>query len=125
MTGGQMAPTSLPNQVTQTTPYGRDVNTAGYPVRICEMLSTLDGVALAQRVTVDNVKNVNIAKKAIKKAFENQIEGKGYSIVEVLSTCTTNWGMSPVEALDWLEKNMVPYYPLGVYKDGTKGDRLK
>ena len=83
MTGGQMAPTSLPNQVTQTTPYGRDVNTAGYPVRICEMLSTLDGVALAQRVTVDNVKNVNIAKKAIKKAFQNQIEGKGYSIVEV------------------------------------------
>lgn len=125
MTGGQMAPTSLPNQVTQTTPYGRDVNTAGYPVRICEMLSTLDGVALAQRVTVDNVKNVNIAKKAIKKAFQNQIEGKGYSIVEVLSTCPTNWGMSPVEALDWLEKNMVPYYPLGVYKDGTKGDRLK
>ena len=125
MTGGQMAPTSLPNQVTQTTPYGRDVNTAGYPVRICEMLSTLDGVALAQRVTVDNVKNVNIAKKAIKKAFQNQIEGKGYSIVEVLSTCPTNWVMSPVEALDWLEKNMVPYYPLGVYKDGTKGDRLK
>ena len=125
MTGGQMAPTSLPNQVTQTTPYGRDVNTAGYPVRICEMHSTLDGVALAQRVTVDNVKNVNIAKKAIKKAFQNQIEGKGYSIVEVLSTCPTNWGMSPVEALDWLEKNMVPYYPLGVYKDGTKGDRLK
>ena len=125
MTGGQMAPTSLPNQVTQTTPYGRDVNTAGYPVRICEMLSTLDGVALAQRVTVDNVKNVNIAKKAIKKAFQNQIEGKGYYIVEVLSTCPTNWGMSPVEALDWLEKNMVPYYPLGVYKDGTKGDRLK
>ena len=125
MPGGLWAPTSLPNQVTQTTPYGRDVNTAGYPVRICEMLSTLDGVALAQRVTVDNVKNVNIAKKAIKKAFQNQIEGKGYSIVEVLSTCPTNWGMSPVEALDWLEKNMVPYYPLGVYKDGTKGDRLK
>ena len=86
MTGGQMAPTSLPNQVTQTTPYGRDVNTAGYPVRVCEMLSTLDGVALAQRVTVDSVKNVNIAKKAIKKAFQNQLEGKGYSIVEVLST---------------------------------------
>ena len=125
MTGGQMAPTTLPGQVTQTTPYGRDVTRAGYPIRMCEMLSTLDGVALAQRVTVDNVKNVNIAKKAIKKAFQNQIEGKGYSIVEVLSTCPTNWGMSPVEALDWLEKNMVPYYPLGVYKDGTKGDRLK
>lgn len=125
MTGGQMAPTSLPNQVTQTTPYGRDVNTAGYPVRVCEMLSTLDGVALAQRVTVDSVKNVNIAKKAIKKAFQNQLEGKGYSIVEVLSTCPTNWGMSPVDALGWLRENMLPYYPLGVFKDGTKGDRLK
>ena len=121
MTGGQMAPTSLPGQVTQTTPYGRDTNTAGYPVRVCEMLSTLDGVALAQRVTVDCVKNVNIARKAIKKAFQNQIEGKGYSIVEVLSTCPTNWGMSPVEALKWLNDNMIPYYPLGVYKDVEEG----
>ncbi len=100
MTGGQMAPTTLPGQVTQTTPYGRDTNTAGYPVRVCEMLSTLDGVALAQRVTVDNVfAHINEAKKAIKKAFQNQIEGKGYSIVEVLSTCPTNWGLTPVEAL--------------------------
>ena len=90
-----------------------------------EMLSTLDGVALAQRVTVDSVKNVNIAKKAIKKAFQNQIEGKGYSIVEVLSTCPTNWGMSPVDSLKWLQENMIPYYPLGVFKDGEKGDRLK
>lgn len=125
MTGGQMAPTSLPNQVTQTTPYGRDVNTAGYPLRICELLSNVDGVALAQRVAVDCVKNVNIAKKAIKKAFQNQIDKKGFSIVEVLSTCPTNWGMSPVEALQWLRDNMIPYYPLGVYKDGEKGDRLK
>ncbi|MGN0497553.1 MAG: thiamine pyrophosphate-dependent enzyme [Acutalibacteraceae bacterium] len=125
MTGGQMAPTSLPGQVTQTTPYGRDVNTAGYPVRVCEMLSTLDGVALAQRVAVDCVKNVNTAKKAIKKAFQNQIDKKGFSIVEVLSTCPTNWGLSPVEALDWLREKMIPYYPLGVYKDGEKGDRLK
>ena len=121
MTGGQMAPTSLPGQVTQTTPYGRDTNTAGYPVKVCEMLSTLDGVAFAQRVTVDCVKNVNIARKAIKKAFQNQIEGKGYSIVEVLSTCPTNWGMSPVEALKWLNDNMIPYYPLGVYKDVEEG----
>ena len=121
MTGGQMAPTSLPGQVTQTTPYGRDTNTAGYPVKVCEMLSTLDGVAFAQRVTVDCVKNVNIARKAIKKAFQNQIEGKGYSIVEVLSTCPTNWGMSPVEALKWLNDNMIPYYPLGVYKDVEDG----
>lgn len=120
MTGGQMAPTSLPGQVTQTTPYGRDVKTAGYPIRICEMLSTLDGVALAQRVTVDNVRHIAEAKKAIKKAFENQIAGRGYSIVEVLSTCPTNWGLSATEALDWLRSNMMPYYPLGVYKDVTK-----
>ncbi|BCI60269.1 thiamine pyrophosphate-dependent enzyme [Solibaculum mannosilyticum] len=119
MTGGQMAPTSLPGQVTQTTPYGRDVKTAGNPIRVCEMLSTLDGVALAQRVTVDCVKNVNIAKKAIRKAFENQMEGRGYSIVEVLSTCPTNWGLTPNEALQWLRDNMIPYYPLGVYKDVT------
>ncbi len=125
MTGGQMAPTTLPNMVTQTTPYGRDVNTAGYPIRVCEMLSTLDGVALAQRVTVDSVKNVIAAKKAIKKAFQNQIEGKGFSIVEVVSTCPTNWGMSPYDAIKWLRDNMLPYYPLGVYKDETKGDRLK
>lgn len=125
MTGGQMAPTSLPDQVTQTTPYGRDVNTAGYPIRVCELLSNVDGVALAQRVAVDCVKNVNIAKQAIKKAFQNQIDKKGFSIVEVLSTCPTNWGMSPVEALQWLRDNMMPYYPLGVYKDGEKGDRLK
>ena len=120
MTGGQMAPTSLPGQVTQTTPYGRDVKIAGHPIRICEMLSTLDGVALAQRVTVDCVKNVLTAKKAIKKAFENQIEGRGYSIIEVVSTCPTNWGLSPIQALDWLRDNMLPYYPLGVYKDITK-----
>ena len=124
MTGGQMAPTTLPNQVTQTTPYGRDTSTAGYPVRICEMLSTLDGVALAQRVSVDTVPNIRNAKKAIKKAFENQIQKKGFSIVEVLSSCPTNWGMTPLEALQWLRNNMIPYYPLGVYKDGTKGDRL-
>jgi len=115
-----MAPTSLPGQVTQTTPYGRDVNYSGYPVRVCEMLSTLDGVALAQRVAVDCVQNVNIAKKAIKKAFQNQIEGKGYSIVEVLSSCPTNWGLSPNEALEWLRGNMMPYYPLGVYKDKSE-----
>ena len=121
MTGGQMAPTTLPNQVTQTTPYGRDVNSAGFPIRVCEMLCTLDGVALAQRVAVDTVPHVREAKKAIKKAFQNQIDGKGFSIVEILSTCPTNWGLSPVEALDWLRENMMPYYPLGVYKDSDKG----
>ena len=116
MTGGQMAPTSLPGQITQTTPYGRDTDTAGYPVKVCELLSTLDGVAFAQRVTVDCVKNVNTARRAIKKAFQNQLDGKGYSIVEVLSTCPTNWGLTPVESLQWLRENMIPYYPLGVYK---------
>ena len=117
MTGGQMAPPTLPTQVTQTTPYGRDTSTAGYPVRICEMLSTLDGVALAQRVSVDTVPNIRNAKKAIKKAFENQLAGKGFSLVEVLSTCPTNWGLTPSKALEWVEEKMIPYYPLGVYKD--------
>ena len=120
MTGGQMAPTSLPGQITQTTPYGRDVNYSGYPVRVCEMLSTLDGVALAQRVAVDTPAHVREAKKAIKKAFENQINKKGYSIVEVVSACPTNWGLAPNEALQWLRDNMIPYYPLGVYKDKTE-----
>ena len=117
MTGGQMAPTTLPDQVTQTTPYGRDVKTAGYPVRVCEMLSTLDGTAYAERVSVDSPKAVANAKRAIKKAFQNQVDGKGFSIVEVLSACPTNWGLEPVRALEWLRENMIPYYPLGVYKD--------
>ncbi len=117
MTGGQMAPTSLPGQVTQTSPYGRDVNTVGYPVRICEMLSELEGASYLERVAVNNVKNVKAAKKAIKKAFQNQIEGKGFSLIEVVSTCPTNWGKTPEQALEWLEENMLPYYPLGVYKD--------
>jgi 2-oxoglutarate ferredoxin oxidoreductase subunit beta len=120
MTGGQMAPTTLPGQVTQTSPYGRNVKEVGYPIRVCEMLSTLDGVALAQRVSVDSVKNVNIAKKAIKKAFEYQTEGKGYTIIEVLSTCPTNWGLSVQGAMEWLRDNMMPYYPLGVLKDKGK-----
>ena len=117
MTGGQMAPTSLPNQVTQTSPYGRDVSTAGYPIRVCELLSTLDGVALAQRVTVDTPKNVRAAKRAIKKAFQYQMDGVGYSIIEVVSTCPTNWGLTPQEAFEWMRTNMLPYYPLGVFRD--------
>ena len=117
MTGGQMAPTSLVGQVTQTSPYGRDAATVGYPIKICEMLSELDGPTYLERVAVNNVKNVNNAKKAIKKAFTNQIEGKGFSLIEVLSTCPTNWGMTPDNALQWLEDNMMEYYPLGVYKD--------
>ena len=117
MTGGQMAPTSLPGQVTQTSPYGRDVNTVGYPIKVSEMLSTLDGPEYIQRVAVNNVKNVLAAKKAIKKAFQNQIEGKGFSLIEVISSCPTNWGMTPQNALKWVEEKMIPYYPLGVYKD--------
>ena len=121
MTGGQMAPTSLPGQITQTSPYGRDVKTAGYPVRVCELLATLDGPDYLARVAVDNVKNVKNAKAAIKKAFQNQVEGKGFSLVEVLSTCPTNWGLTPQKALEWLENNMIPYYPLGVYRDREAG----
>ena len=117
MTGGQMAPTSLPGQVTQTSPYGRDVKTAGYPVKVCEILRDLDGPEFIARVAVNNVKNVRNAKKIIQKAFENQIAGKGFSLVEVVSSCPTNWGMTPVKALEWVEEKMIPYYPLGVYKD--------
>ena len=122
MTGGQMAPTTLPGQVTQTTPYGRDVATAGNPIRVSEMLATLDGPAYIERVSVDSVKNVLHAKQAIKKAFQLQIEGKGFTLVEVLSTCSTNWGLSALEAMDWLRDNMMPQYPLGVYKDITAGE---
>ena len=117
MTGGQMAPTSLPGQVTQTPPYGRDVKTVGFPIRVCEMLATLDGPELIQRVAVNNVKNVKTAKAAIEKAFRNQVEGKGFSLIEVVSSCPTNWGMTPENALKWVEEKMIPYYPLGVYKD--------
>lgn len=120
MTGGQMAPTTLPKQVTQTSPYGRDVTVVGYPVKVCELLSQVDGAAYIERVAVNNVKNVKNAKRAIKQAFQNQIDGKGFSLIEIVSTCPTNWGLEPKDALKWLEDNMLPYYPLGVYKDKTK-----
>lgn len=117
MTGGQMAPTTLPGQVTTTSPYGRDRRIQGSPIHVCEMLSTLDGVAYAERVAVNTVPNIRNAKKAIVKAFQNQIDKKGLSIVEVLSTCPTNWGMTPEKALEWVRTDMIPFYPLGVYKD--------
>lgn len=120
MTGGQMAPTTLPGQITQTSPYGRDTKTQGYPIRVSEMLATTSGAAYIERVSVDCVKNINRAKKAIKKAFQAQIDGKGFSLVEVLSACPTNWGLSPEEAIKWLQDNMIPYYPLGVYCDRTE-----
>ena len=117
MTGGQMAPTTLPGQVTQTSPYGRKVESVGYPLRVCELLSNVTGATYLERVAVNDVKNVRNAKRAIQKAFRYQMEGKGFSLIEVLSTCPTNWGLTPEKALKWLEENMIPYYPLGVYKD--------
>ena len=117
MTGGQMAPTSLPGQITQTSPYGRDTNHCGFPVRVSEMLSQLEGPEYIERVAVNNVKNIRNAKKAIEKAFRNQVEKKGFSLIEVVSTCPTNWGLTPSDALKWVDEKMLPYYPLGVYKD--------
>ncbi len=119
MTGGQMAPTSLPGQVTQTSPYGRDPKLTGLPVKVAELLSALDAPTYIERVAVNNVKNVKNAKRAILKAFRNQVEGRGFSLIEVISSCPTNWGMTPEKALAWIDEKMIPYYPLGVYRDKT------
>ena len=116
MTGGQMAPTTLPGQVTTSTPTGRDVKLAGYPLRLAELMAETTGAAYVVRRTVTQPKYVRGCKKAIKTAFLTQLAGLGFSIVEVLSTCPTNWGMSPLEALEWLEEEMISYYPLGDYK---------
>lgn len=116
MTGGQMAPTTLVGQKATTAPYGRDEGTQGRPIRISEMLATIDGAVFVERVSVDSPANIRKAKKAIKECFKVQLEGKGFGIVEVLSTCPTNWGFTPVEALKWLKDNMIPYYPLGNIK---------
>ena len=107
MTGGQMAPTTLVGQKATTSPYGRDAALVGFPIRVSEMLSTLDGAVYVERVTVNTAANVRKAKAAIKKAFQAQINGEGFTMVEVLSTCPTNWGLHPVEALKWLEDNMI------------------
>lgn len=123
MTGGQMAPTTLLGQKSTTTPGGRDKDRSGQPVRMTEMLSVLDGVAFAARVSVHNPANIMKAKKAIKKAFEIQENREGFAIVEVLSTCPTNWGLSPVESMKWLEEKMMPYYPLGEYKVAGEGGK--
>ena len=117
MTGGQMAPTTLVGQVTTTSPYGRQKEHCGEPLRMSEMLATINGAAYIERVSLHDVPNIVKAKKAIKKAFQCQIEGKGFALVEVLSTCPTNWGMTPVAAQKWLVENMIPYYPLGVKKE--------
>lgn len=116
MTGGQMAPTTLIGQKATTAPYGRDEAHCGKPLRMSEMLATIDGAAFVERVAVNTPANIRKAKKAIKRAFEVQQQGLGFGIVEVLSTCPTNWGLTPVESLEWLEKNMIPYYPLGNFK---------
>lgn len=116
MTGGQMAPTTLPGQVTTTCPFGRDVNNVGYPMRMRELLSALRTPAYITRVAVHTPRHIIEAKKAIRKAFKYQDEGRCFSLVEVLSTCPTNWGMTPVEATQWVQDNMVPYYPLGELK---------
>ena len=117
MTGGQMAPTTLVGQKTTTSPYGRDEAWCGAPIRIAEMLSTIPGSYYIERCAVNNTANIIKCKAAIKKAFKYQMEGKGFTMIEVLSSCPTNWGLGPVEAMKWLEENMIPYYPLGVYKD--------
>ena len=117
MTGGQMAPTTLIGQKATTSPYGRDAALVGFPIRVSEMLATLDGAVYVERVTVNTAANTRKAKAAIKKAFQAQINGEGFTMVEVLSTCPTNWGLHPVEALKWLEDNMIPYYPLGNFKN--------
>ncbi len=117
MTGGQMAPTTLPEQVTTTCPMGRDTAQAGYPIRITELLSTLVTPGYIERVAVHTPQHIIKARKAIKKAFAYQKEERCYTLVEVLSTCPTNWGLTPDESTDWLDKNMVPYYPLKCFKD--------
>ncbi|MBT9153029.1 MAG: 2-oxoglutarate oxidoreductase subunit KorB [Firmicutes bacterium] len=123
MTGGQMAPTTLPGDKTSTSPYGRDTKKQGFPIRVSEMLATLDGPAYIARVSVHNVANIVKAKRAIKKAFEYQIAGKGFTLVEVLSTCPTNWGLTPKESLEKVQRDMMPYFPLGDYKDIEAGEK--
>ena len=117
MTGGQMAPTTLIGQRSTTSVDGRTREQAGMPLKMCELLSTLDGPAYIERVALDSPAHIRAAKKAIRKAFEVQLAGLGFSLVEILSTCPTNWGLTPPKAMQWLKENMIPYYPLGVFKD--------
>lgn len=116
MTSGQMAPTTLPGMKTTTTPTGRDVELTGFPMKMCELLSTLDGATFVARRSLHNPAEIRKAKKAIKQAFENQLAGNGFSMVELLSSCPTNWDIAPVNALKWIEEHMVPVYPLGDFK---------
>jgi 2-oxoglutarate/2-oxoacid ferredoxin oxidoreductase subunit beta len=116
MTGGQMAPTTMVGQKTTTCPLGRDPRTVGYPLRMSELLATIDGAAFVERVSVHNPAHIRKAKKAIRCAFECQKNKAGFALVEVLSTCPTNWGLSPLESLDWVQETMIPYYPLGNFR---------
>ena len=116
MTSGQMAPTTLLGQVTTTSPFGRREEFEGFPLNMSEMLATLKGAVYVERVSMHDIKNINNAKKAIKKAFKVQQAGLGFSIVEVLSSCPTNWGLDPVKSLKWVEEKMIPQYPLGNFK---------
>jgi len=117
MTGGQMAPTTLPGQKTTTSPYGRDVETCGAPLRFAELIAPIEGAKFVARVSIDTPAHVREAKRAVKRAFQCQIEGKGYSMVEFLSTCPTNWGLAPQEAMEWMRENMMPYFKMGIIKD--------
>ncbi len=121
MTSGQMAPTSLLGQVTTTSPFGRDAATQGYPINVSEMLATLPGAVYIERVAVDNVRNISQAKRAIIKAFQIQKEGLGFAMVEILSSCPTNWGLDPIESLGFINKQMTAQYPLGVYSAKKTG----
>lgn len=125
MTGGQMAPTTLISQKSETTPYGRVAELHGYPIKVSELISTLEGAYFVQRVSVHDPANVIKAKQAIKKAFQNQVDGKCFSLIEILSTCPSCWGMTPLKSLDWLKENMMPVYQLGVYKDKDATEKSK
>jgi 2-oxoglutarate/2-oxoacid ferredoxin oxidoreductase subunit beta len=116
MTGGQMAPTSLPGQKTTSSPNGRDVETSGYPIRAAELLSTLEGTSYAVRRSLHDARAIRMAKKAIRLAFETQLRGLGFSLVEMLSICPTNWGLTPLQSTAWLVQHMLPAFPLGDYK---------
>ena len=116
MTGGQMAPTTLPGQKTTSSPGGRDVEQQGYPIKASEMIATLEGASYVVRRSLHNAANIRKAKKAIRTAFEVQKRGMGFSMVELLSTCPTNWRMTPQASTEWLAENMIPQYPLGDYK---------
>ena len=117
MTGGQMAPTTLEGQRTTTTQAGRDFARAGKPIRVCEMLATIEGATFVERVSLDTPANIRKAKMATKKAFENQIARKGFSIVEMLTSCTTNWGISPIESHQWIRDYLIPHYPIGNFRN--------